>query len=154
MEKVDHILQLMRESDDARWIAEQIEASFAQGISMSVKEAIVDGRFFELQPPTGLSKTEQRKREKYETTRPYTDSEKKDLVIAALRAVFVDLPAIQSAGLKGLREVGAESTSVEFLPPAEPEQGHLSYSRNLSESLAQESSLSERVEKFLAEFNK
>lgn len=154
MEEVDLILRLMRESDDARWIAEQIDASFAQGISLSAKEAIVDGRFLELQPPMGLSKVEQRKREKYETTRPYTDSEKKDLVVAALKAVFVDLPSIHSAGMRGLREVGAAFTSVEFMPPAELEQGHSSYSRNLPETQAQESSLRERVEKFLAEFNK
>lgn len=154
MEEVDQILRLMRESDDIRWVAEQIEASFAQGISMSAKEAIVDARFFDLQSPTGLSKIEQRKREKYETTRPYTDLEKKELIVAALKAVFVDLPATQSAGMKGLHEVGADVTSIEFMPPAELEQGHSGYSRNLAETQAQESSFRERLEKFLAGFNK
>jgi hypothetical protein len=154
MEEVDLVLRLMLESEDARWIAEQIEASFAQGISMSVKKAIVDGRFFELEPPTGLSKIEQRKREKYETTRPYTDSDKKELIVTALRAVFIDLPAIQSAGIKGLREIGADFTRVEFMPPAELEQGHSGYSRSLAEAETQESSLRVRVERFLAEFNK
>ena len=154
MEEVDSVLRLMRESKDARWVAEQIEASFAQGISMSVKNAIVDGRFFELEPAALLSKGEQRKREKYETTRPYTDVEKKELLIAALKAVFIDLPAIQSAGIKGLRDIGAGVGSIEFAPPDELEQGHSGYSRTLSEAQAQQVSLTERVEQFLAQLNK
>lgn len=139
-ERVDKLLVMLRERDETSWVADQIVQSFGQGISMNVKEASLDLQFSALEP-VGISTREKQKREKYETTRPYSDEEKIELLREALETLFVELPAIQVAGMSGLRELGSKATAIEFVPPDEPEQGRFAYSKSLDEVSAEQAAL-------------
>ena len=94
---------------------------------MSVKEASSDAQFSEMEP-IGLSSRERQKREKYETTRPYSSDEKIELLRSALRTLFIELPEIQVTAIDLLRSFGAKADHIEFVPPDEPEQGQFNYS--------------------------
>ncbi|MDN7542745.1 hypothetical protein [Burkholderia cenocepacia] len=153
MEKVDLVLRLLREDESTPWVADQVASSFAQGVSMNVKEALADVEFFSLEPQ-GLSSREKQKREKYETTRPYTDDEKLLLLAEALETVYVDLPAIQVAGLKGLQSFTAEGISIEFAPPDEPEQDRYGYTDDLKAALVRSEELRNRFDQFKQELMK
>lgn len=146
-EKVDKLLVILRERDDTSWVADQIVQSFGQGISMNVKEASLDLQFSALEP-VGLSTREKQKREKYETTRPYSDEEKTELLREALETLFVELPAIQVAGMAGLQELGSKATAIEFVPPDEPEQGRFEYTKRLDDVRAEQAALRTRFSEF------
>lgn len=146
-ERVDKLLATLRERDETSWVADQIVQSFGQGISMNVKEASLDLQFSALEP-VGLSTRERQKREKYETTRPYTDEEKFDLLRVAMKTLFVELPAIQVAGMSGLQELGSSATTIEFVPPDEPERGRFQYSKSLDEVSADQATLQISFSKF------
>lgn len=148
MEQVDGLLRLLRESKETSWVADQLVASFAQGVSMNVKDAITDGRFFEL-APYDISRGDERKRQTYETTRPYTDTEKLDLIKQALKALFVELPTVQVAGFRGLLDLGAHVSNIEFLAPEDSEENTPSYSRDFSDTQGREQVLSKNLEEFL-----
>jgi hypothetical protein len=146
-ERVDKLLVMLRERDETSWVADQIIQSFGQGISMNVKEASLDLQFSALEP-VGLSTREKQKREKYETTRPYSDEEKMELLREAIKTLFVELPAIQVAGMSGLQELGSKATVIEFVPPDEPERGRFEYSRSLDDIRAEQAALRISFSKF------
>jgi hypothetical protein len=129
-DEVVTMLSLLRGSESTRWVAEQVVRTFSQGLSMSVKDASQD-LGFSAREPAGLTTRERRKREKYETTRPYSDQEKVDLLRRALEALYVELPAIQVAALNGLKDLRTKATTIEFVAPDEPEQSDVSYSVSL-----------------------
>ena len=133
MDAITTVITLLRKDDSTRWVAEQLVASFAQGVSMNVKDALTDARFYslELVEAANLSSRERQKREKYETTRPYTDQEKLELLQQALERLYVELPAIQVAGQKRLADLGGNAAVIEFVPPDEPEQGRERYESSL-----------------------
>ena len=125
-ETIDTFLSVLRRDGATSWVADELTQTFAQGISMSVKDATLDAQFFALELD-GLSSRERQKREKYETTRPYSDDEKIELLRAALQTLFVELPEIQATGIERLRGFGAKADYLEFVPPDEPEQGQSGY---------------------------
>lgn len=124
---IDEILPLLQEETSTSWVAEQIKQTFRQGISMNVRESLGDAEFFQL-APSGLSTKDKSKREKYETTRPYSASEKETIIISALETLYIELPAIQLSALNALQEFGLDTSRIEFTPPDEPEQGRDEYS--------------------------
>lgn len=146
-EDVATILSLLREDESTRWVAEQVQRTFSQGLSMSVKEASEDQGFTALEP-SGLTTRERRKREKYETTRPYSDQEKRAVIRKALETLYVELPAIQVAALGGLKDLGINATTMEFLAPVEPEQNHVEYSLTLEDQISRRASLASRFQEF------
>jgi len=133
-EKLAVLLSVIGPRERTGWLIDQVKQSFAQGVSMNVKEAAADTAFNSVEP-AALTSRERRKREKYETTRPYSESEKLELVRQALDTIFLDLPAMQTAGMEQLRKLGAHADKIEFLAPDEPaeEQGEadLQYAKEL-----------------------
>jgi hypothetical protein len=150
MEKIELVMSLLREHDSTPWVADQVASSFGQGVSMNAKDALGDAQFEGLEP-SDLTAREKQKREKYETTRPYTDGEKLELLADALETLYVDLPAIQVAGLELLQGLGVTGTSIEFAPPDEPEQGRHEYTVDLQEMRKQKELLIGNFERFKRE---
>jgi hypothetical protein len=145
-------LDLIRRDDKLDWVLEQLISSFSEGIAQSAKErgnaVQVDMQVAETQ----MTSKERTKREKYETSRPYEETEKLDLINFALHEVFVTLPEIQAATAKSLKDLGATSTRIEFATPDDEERADGSYAvdvsddRNNLEDLRQRfSSFSERL---------
>jgi hypothetical protein len=128
--EVDLLLALLRENESTRWVAEQVVESFRQGLTMSFKEASGDSRFFALQAHD-ISSVDKRKRDKYETTRPYADEEKLNLLLDALKTLFVEVPDIQDAAFRELEALGLKVAGIEFEPPEsiEPERESYTLSR-------------------------
>lgn len=125
-------LDLIRRDDKVDWVLEHLISSFSEGIAQSVKEretaAQVDVQVAEAQ----MTSKERTKREKYETSRPYEESEKLDLIDFALHEVFVTLPEIQAASAKSLKDLGAASTRIEFDTPDDEERMDGSYAVDVS----------------------
>src|SRR5437762_3348685 len=107
-EPANVLLPLLRQSVSTRWIADNIAETLEQGVSVRVRDASSDVVFAaETAEPTGITRHERKKRETYETTRPYTESEELEVFAAALRTLLLDLPAIQVAGIQILGDLGA-----------------------------------------------
>lgn len=147
MDKINAILSALRKSESTSWVAEQTTFTFSQGLSVSGKEASQELAFAALEP-AGLTYRERRKREKYETTRPYSDGEKLDLLVRALTTFFIDLPAIQMAAFSGLRGLGVDAATVEFVTPDEPGQGEAAYSMSLQAVASQKEYLAHKFREF------
>lgn len=118
----EELLPLLKEDTSTSWVAEQIQMTFRQGISMNVRESLADVSFYQL-VPSDITTKERAKREKYETTRSYSVTEKELIIINALKTLYLELPAIQLSALETLKEFGLDTTSIEFVPPDEPELG-------------------------------
>jgi hypothetical protein len=111
-------LDVIRSDENLGWVAAQLVASFSEGIAHSAKdgESVLQRDYME---SMGLSPRERTKREKYETTRPYEESEKIDLIKFALGEVFLTLPSMQIATEKYLKELGSKASAIEFRSPDE-----------------------------------
>jgi hypothetical protein len=151
MERIDQLMDLMRNSEDFSWIADQLSSTFDQGVLIKAKEAQEDSRFASLS--YHQSTQESKKREKYETSRPYSDQEKLDLLTKAITAVFEVLPAIQNNGIKTLKKFNESITRIEFLSPNSTEQNP-SYSIDLLEIDSKNQRLKENAQKFIQELKK
>jgi hypothetical protein len=147
MDKVDLLLRLLREDGATAWVSDQVVSSFVQGVSMNVKDAQSDAGFGDFEP-IGLTNRERRQREKYETTRPYSEQEKLQLLDQALKTLFVVLPAIQIAGLRNLGEFDGGATEIKFVPPDEPELGRSEYTIELASTVERTTLLFENFRKF------
>lgn len=123
-------LDVLRSDEKIAWVSEQLVASFSEGISHSAKESggSVQRDFIDSMTLTPREKT---KREKYESSRPYDENEKLELVRFALREVFVTPPAMQNAATKTLRDLGSTASTIEFAAPDEEERPDGSYTRQL-----------------------
>ena len=121
MEKSDLLMSLIRKDNKISWVADQLEDSFSQGISMRVKDSKFDMEFYQLEPPE-ITTREKNKREKYETSRPYTEDEKVELIKKALKRVFVELPEIQMSAANRLSELCDGIDSIECKPPEEVDE--------------------------------
>ncbi|MGE6321003.1 hypothetical protein ACQKEF_12085 [Pseudomonas oryzihabitans] len=106
MDRAEDFIEEMRRSKIAHWVADQIEETLIQGISMNAKEAIDDARFFQLRPSYEITTRERNKRQNYETTRPFSDDEKIDLIISAIESIYLELPKIRKSALDNIRELG------------------------------------------------
>jgi hypothetical protein len=95
-DKSRYLLEILRNDDRLSWIVEQLTASYAEGISQSAKDT-ASPILTEIVDVQSLSRREKAKREKYETSRPYSSEEKLDLSKFALKEVFLTLPAMKAA---------------------------------------------------------
>ena len=96
-----------------------------------------------------LTHRERTKREKYETSRPYDEAEKVNLVRYALYEVFVTVPAVRLAATRSLRDLGATVTTIEFSAPDAEERAEASYTHDV----AMEPSVAEDLSRRFAEFD-
>ena len=147
-EKSRELLDILRADQHAGWIVDHLVASFAEGISQSAKDA--DALVLNVGiDVSDLSEREKVKREKYETSRPYSEAEKLELIRFALKELFQTLPAMATATTNGLRELGSTATSVEFSAPDEEERAEGSYERKLSLESDSQDDLRRRLDEFL-----
>lgn len=119
-------LEVLRSDKKIAWIADQLVASFSEGVTLSVRE--VSGVGHDL---TALTPRERAKRQKHETSRPYEENEKIELIRFALEEVFVAVPSMQIASTKFLREFAPLASSIEFSAPDEEERAEKDYTRQL-----------------------
>jgi hypothetical protein len=125
-------LDLLRKDDKIDWVLNHLISSFSEGIAQSAKErGNIDQFDFRL-PEADITSKERTKREKYETSRPYEEPEKLELITFALHEVFVTLPEIQAATARSLIELGATSARIEFDAPDDEERAAGSYAVDVS----------------------
>lgn len=114
MENIEDFLRELRASSKTRWIANDIDETLSEGVSMNVKDAITDSNFFELLPSQDLPIQEKNKRKKYETSRPLNDEEKIQVILKAIEVTYLDLPAIQQSAIKNINELDGNIRSITF----------------------------------------
>jgi hypothetical protein len=143
-------LDLLRKDDRVAWVVEQVTDSFAEGIAQSAKErAIMAHADFFVMSDSDVSARERTKREKYETSRPYQEAEKLELIRFALKEVFVTLPKVQEANAKWLRDLGSDATTIEFDTPDNEERVEGSYAQSLTPDQAVNADLDRRFSDFI-----
>jgi len=76
------------------------------------------------------------------------------LLTEALKTLYVDLPAIQAAGLEGLQNFIADGTTIEFAPPDEPEEDRYGYTDDLKAATIRAEDLRKRFDQFKQELMK
>jgi hypothetical protein len=148
MEETSRVaLDVLRSDEKLAWVTEQIIASFSEGIAQSAKEStsVVQSEFID---DMALTPREKTKREKYETSRPYDENEKLELIRFALEEVFVTLPSMQNASAKALHDLGSVALSIEFTAPDEEERLEGSYTRNVAQNVISVDDLKQRLEGF------
>lgn len=116
-DKVSQTLDLLAADMLTTWVRDELQASFAEGITEKVSEQAKSSGYVSVVEPMALreARKEQTKRESYETTRPYTADEQLDLLEFALTQVFVALPAVRTSTTSFLRKLAPSLEAVEFL---------------------------------------
>ena len=114
MNKVDEFIRDLKNNPNMTWVANEIEETLSRGVSMSVKEATGDNRFFQLVESNDITTKERNKRQKYETSRSYTEDEKIEVIQKALEVIFLDLPAIRESTVNNLNNLGVVFDSIQF----------------------------------------
>lgn len=147
-DRARELLDALRRDERLSWVVEQLNASFAEGISQSAKDSSSQV-LAEFYAPASLSTREKTKREKYETSRPYTDDEKLELTKFALREVFLTLPAMKASTFESLRELGSTASSIEFTVPDEEEREEGSYAEATNPNRDSQQELNRRFSEFL-----
>ncbi|WP_121242998.1 hypothetical protein [Sulfurisoma sediminicola] len=140
-------LDLLRLDEKLSWVSEQLVASFTEGITHSAKEETGLGQRNFLDS-MDLTPRERTKREKYEMSRPYDESEKMELIQFALKEIFVTLPSMQDATAKALRDLGSRASAIEFSAPDDEERPDGGYQRSLRDGAVDAEDLSERFAAF------
>lgn len=148
-DRVRDLLDAIRKDKGLSWVVDQLNASFAEGISQSAKDA-TSLALPEFVLPGSLTTREKTKREKYETSRPYTDDEKLELTKFALREVFLTLPAMKASTFESLRELGSTASSIEFTVPDEEEREEGSYAEAANPDRDSQQQLSQLFSEFLS----
>jgi len=147
-------IDLLRSDTAVSWVADHLLASYAEGIAQSAKELVLtDQASYALAHDT-TARREKVKREKYETSRPYSESERVALLEFALEQVFITLPAIQTSVAKALTDLGAKANTIEFSAPDEEERETHSYILQLSARDANSADLRARLERFRTELHR
>lgn len=141
------VIDLLRTDERLTWIVDQLVASFTEGIAQSAKET---GDSTRMDPVNAgvVSTREKTKREKYETSRPYSEEEKVALIEFALHEVFVTLPSIQAATATALAQLGSSANAIEFAAPDDEERIERSYTRKISPEGVRAEDLRNRFEAF------
>lgn len=149
-EKSQAVLEILRTDDRVAWIVEQLTDSFAEGIAQSAKESgsLAQADHF-IKSEVTISTREKRKREKYETSRPYQEAEKLDLICFAIQEVFVTLPKMQESNATWLDELGSTATAIEFAAPDDEERAEGSYVQPLVIDQVAVADLRQRYEQFV-----
>ena len=140
-------LDVLRSDENLAWVAEQLIASFSEGIAHSAKEStsVVQREYID---DMALTPREKTKREKYETSRPYDEKEKLELIRFAFDEVFVTLPSMQNLSVKALHDLGSTASAIEFTAPDEEERLEGSYTRDIAQNVVSVQDLKQRLEDF------
>lgn len=110
-------LDLIRHDHRTYWVWEQLAASLEEGITQSAKERVPNSDESEVAFSRRLTARERAKRETYETSRPYEEHEKIELIAYGLKEVFMTIPAVKLAAISALQELGSTATTIEFSTP-------------------------------------
>lgn len=147
-EQIHKLLDILRDDESTLWIVDQLTATYAEGLSQSAKDTspLVQSEYIEV---TKLTTREKAKREKYETSRPYTEHEKLELANFALSEVFLTLPAMRDSTTKALQDLGSQASLIEFSVPDEEEREEGSYAQPLVSDAPEREELKRRLEVFL-----
>jgi hypothetical protein len=148
-------IDLLRTNEEVAWVADHLLASYSEGIAQSAKElAVSDASDLVLAQNATTARREKAKREKYETSRPYSEAEKIELLEFALEQVFITLPATQASIATALIDLGATANAIEFSAPddEEPETGF--YTLRLSTDEQKLDDLRARLERFCSELRR
>jgi hypothetical protein len=114
MENIEELLRDLKESPSTRWVANEVDETLSQGVSMNFKDAAEDSRFYELMPASNIPAQDKNKRQKYETSRPFTEGEKIEVILKAFEVMYLDLPAIRESAIKNLSEIDNSIESIVF----------------------------------------
>lgn len=114
MENIEVFLRELRESPITSWVAGEVDETLSQGISMNVKDAATDSKFYELLPSQNITEKERNKRQKYETSRVFTDDEKLEVILKAFEVIYLDLPAIRKSAIINLAEIDKKIEKITF----------------------------------------
>lgn len=125
MNKYQVLKNLIIKDEKLSWVYDQLQDTFAHGISKDVIDTETDGSFIKLEP-TNISATDRNKRKKYRTTRGYSDEEKYELLLEGIKKVFIEVPAFEQAAINYLEKFIGENVSIDFLPPEEIEKDYIS----------------------------
>lgn len=142
-------LDLMRSDATVSWVSDQVAASFAEGITQSAKDRGLLDTSSEFQlAQAEVTQRERTKREKYETSRPYEEPEKVELIAHALHELFVTIPAVQLAAAGSLLDLGAKTAAIEFSTPDDEENLERTPDHSVSMDQATAADLRHRYELF------
>lgn len=145
---------MLEEDSNATWIRDQISESIAEGITQSAKgDPPIRGDIAHSQATSDLAYRERSRREKYETSRPFSEQERVLLIRSGLREVFVTIPAVELAAIRYLRSLTSDSTSIVFSAPEEYEVADARSVHRIEMTEAQAKDLSERFERFSRELD-
>ncbi|MEQ9914309.1 hypothetical protein [Pectobacterium polaris] len=153
MENIEVFLRELRESPTTSWVAGEVDETLSQGISMNVKDAATDSKFHELLPSQNITAQERNKRQKYETSRAFTDDEKLGVILKAFEVIYLDLPAIRKSAIVNLAEINTNIETITF-SSAEEEilaEEKISHEINLQEINEELHEYSELHTKFIME---
>lgn len=114
MDNIEDLLRDLKESPSTRWVANEIDETLSQGVSMNFKDAAEDSRFYELIPASNIPSQDKNKRQKYETSRPFTEDERIEVILKAFEVVYLDLPAIRDSAIRNLVEIDNNIESIVF----------------------------------------
>ncbi|MDG0799538.1 hypothetical protein [Pectobacterium polaris] len=114
MENIEVFLRELRESPITSWVAGEVDETLSQGISMNVKDAATDSKFYEFFLSQNISTQERNKRQKYETSRVFTDDEKLEVILKAFEVIYLDLPAIRQSAIMNLSEIDTNIEKITF----------------------------------------
>lgn len=114
MDRAEEFIEEMRQSKTTEWIADEIEETLVQGISMNAKEALNDAGFFQLKRSNEITTRDRNRRQNYETSRPFSEDEKTELIIKALKSIYLELPKIKLSALENIRDLEISATEIRF----------------------------------------
>ena len=151
LEKVDLVMQLLRDKRETIWVAEQLSDTFAEGVLVELKD--IDQYDLMYAVPADITKRERAKRKKYGTTRPFTEQERLELLEHGLSRIFVEIPAIHESTFKKLKNINSSISEITFLPPDEGKEIE-THTINHSDVIESRKNLNSRYNKFLDELKK
>ena len=150
MNKYQVLKNLVIEDKNLSWIYDQLQDTFAHGVSKDVSDIEKDESFTKLEP-VNLSATDRNKRKKYRTTRGYSDEEKYKLLLEGIKKVFIEVPAFEQVAINYLQDFTDKDLSIDFVPPEEIEKDYISDTRHhISRDNANLEKYKNNYNKFLA----
>lgn len=123
MDLIEDFLSEIKKSADIGWLAEEIEEIISEGISMNVSEVSQSVELFELVSSLEWSKSDNKKRQQYETSRALNENEQVNVILDAIGSIYIDVPAFRQSALGRLKSFSDNITAIEFVS-LEKEEGN------------------------------
>lgn len=115
MDSSKDFLSEIKNDANISWIAKEIEDTISQGVSMSGAEISYNAETFELAPPTGLTREDNKKKKSYETTRQLNESEEVNVFLDSFEKVYVDIPSFKQSAFETLKQFNTNLQKIEFV---------------------------------------